>query len=509
MFEKLLYEQLNNNYTFLKLFSATYNRSKKSLKIVLLYPNGYVLSDDDKNNIKSACIEIVKPYCNDIKISLKKIFADLGVLSSDIKDMIIKDFPLLSIFLEKGFSLSCDDDKVIVSVLVEQNLKEYIDRKNFKKALENYLKLKYQIESMVQVAYIDKFEFESDKTDNIVIDDYDPFADRFIKVYDRQKFIGESFEDKPLYITDVKFEAETICVSGKINNFSIKSYKNSAGKERYIAKFQLIDPTGAIDCVFFVSESNLAKIKKLDNEIEIVVLGQSRLGKFTNDFEVLVKNIMLCQMEKNFVEKINFKKEPANYKVVIPEKFEHAEQLSLFSHGHKYNEYVNNHDLVVFDIETTGLNYIDSEIIEIGAIKVKRGGVIAEKFSTFVKPSGKIPKEITQLTGIKDEDVENATTLNDAIADFYKFTRNSTLIGHNISFDYGFINYYGRKVGYDFSHNEKQDTYVISSNAIKGLKNYKLKTIAEYFGIDLKNAHRAYFDAYATAQIYLKLSEIV
>ena len=152
---------------------------------------------------------------------------------------------------------------------------------------------------------------------------------------------------------------------------------------------------------------------------------------------------------------------------------------------------------------------MDSEIIEIGAIKIRKGGVISEKFSTFVKPSTKIPAEITQLTGITDEDVETGISLEDAIADFYKFTRGATLVGHNVSFDYGFIAYYGKKVGYDFSQNEMQDTYGLAAKNVKGLKNYKLKTVAEHFGVSLKNAHRAYHDAYATAEVYLKLHEMM
>jgi ATP-dependent DNA helicase DinG len=42
---------------------------------------------------------------------------------------------------------------------------------------------------------------------------------------------------------------------------------------------------------------------------------------------------------------------------------------------------------------------------------------------------------------------------------------------------------------------------------IKGLRNYKLKTVAESLNVSLANAHRAYFDAAATAKVFLKLAE--
>ena len=70
----------------------------------------------------------------------------------------------------------------------------------------------------------------------------------------------------------------------------------------------------------------------------------------------------------------------------------------------------NNEDLetaqyVVFDIETTGFDPFSDKIIEIGAVKIKENKII-EKFSHFVNPERKIPKEITELTTITDDMVK-------------------------------------------------------------------------------------------------------
>ena len=63
---------------------------------------------------------------------------------------------------------------------------------------------------------------------------------------------------------------------------------------------------------------------------------------------------------------------------------------------------------VVFDIETTGFSPLNNRIIEIGAVKV-RGGIIQEKFSTFLcNPEVPIPFRIEQLTGINDNMVLGA-----------------------------------------------------------------------------------------------------
>ena len=62
---------------------------------------------------------------------------------------------------------------------------------------------------------------------------------------------------------------------------------------------------------------------------------------------------------------------------------------------------------VSIDLETTGLNPKRDRIIEIGAIRVEQGQ-IAEEFSTFVDPGRKLEERITELTGIRDEDLADA-----------------------------------------------------------------------------------------------------
>ena len=50
--------------------------------------------------------------------------------------------------------------------------------------------------------------------------------------------------------------------------------------------------------------------------------------------------------------------------------------------------------------------------------------------------------------------------------------------------------------------------YIYEHNLIKGLKNYKLITIATYFNIDLTHAHRALFDTIATAKSFIELCRL-
>ena len=89
-------------------------------------------------------------------------------------------------------------------------------------------------------------------------------------------------------------------------------------------------------------------------------------------------------------------------------------------------------DLVVFDLETTGLDPISNEIIEIAAVRIKRGKLVPDEcFHSLVKPKRKISWRITEITGITDETVKDAPSASLALKDFCKFCGDSLLIAHN------------------------------------------------------------------------------
>lgn len=93
---------------------------------------------------------------------------------------------------------------------------------------------------------------------------------------------------------------------------------------------------------------------------------------------------------------------------------------------------------VSIDLETTGLNPKRDRIIEIGAIRVEQGQ-IAEEFSTFVDPGRKLEERITELTGIRDEDLADAPQLDEVFPQLLEFMGELPLLGHSILFDYSFL----------------------------------------------------------------------
>ena len=162
-------------------------------------------------------------------------------------------------------------------------------------------------------------------------------------------------------------------------------------------------------------------------------------------------------------------------------------------------------EFVVFDLETTGAKAPPCRITEIGAYRIKNGEV-ADKFETLVNPEMSIPWFITQLTGITDELVSDAPLFADIAHDFLSFIGDSILVAHNSGFDMRFLNSEVGRVFPDYRvANPCLCTVQLSRKLLPNIINHKLKTVAEYYSIDLVNHHRASADAYATAHIFVNL----
>lgn len=165
-----------------------------------------------------------------------------------------------------------------------------------------------------------------------------------------------------------------------------------------------------------------------------------------------------------------------------------------------------NDDIIVFDIETTGLSHATERITEIGAVKL-RGLKEVEVFNTFVNPEKHIPEEITELTGITDEMVQDAPSEGDAVRKFLKFCGDAPLIAHNSDFDTSFIRAAAErnKISY---HNPSIDSLKLCRAAIPNKKKYTLDAVANELGLGDFNHHRASDDAKMLAMIFVKLIEI-
>jgi len=168
--------------------------------------------------------------------------------------------------------------------------------------------------------------------------------------------------------------------------------------------------------------------------------------------------------------------------------------------------------ITLFDTETTGLLQaegndlsVQPHIIEIYAVQINDNGEIVNEIETFVKPPIPIPKFITKITGITDQDVENAPIFLEAYGQILPvFWKSHTVIAHNLTFDEGMLVNELKRIGKEFSFPYPPTKFctIEQSMHIKGyrLKNGELYKIAT--GKELVNAHRAKSDVMAMYESY-------
>src|SRR5262245_36613863 len=95
-------------------------------------------------------------------------------------------------------------------------------------------------------------------------------------------------------------------------------------------------------------------------------------------------------------------------------------------------------EIVVFDLETTGLSARRDRMCEIGAARI-RALELADTFETYVNPGTALPAQIARLTGILESDLRRAPRPEAAVRRFLAFAGDAPLAAHNARFDVGFL----------------------------------------------------------------------
>ena len=157
----------------------------------------------------------------------------------------------------------------------------------------------------------------------------------------------------------------------------------------------------------------------------------------------------------------------------------------------------------VLDIETTGLSPERDSIIEIAVIRSEtRDSVTRERvLNEFVRPSGSIPKRIRELTGITNETVADADTVDRVLPRVAAFVGDARVIAHNAHFDRRFLEHNARLMGVTFAGNEWVCTMRMAQRVPVGGP-YKLGALAERLDVPDKGSHRALDDCRATIGVY-------
>ncbi|MEZ5072002.1 MAG: exonuclease domain-containing protein [Bacteroidales bacterium] len=154
----------------------------------------------------------------------------------------------------------------------------------------------------------------------------------------------------------------------------------------------------------------------------------------------------------------------------------------------------------ILDIETTGGSPNTEKITEI-AIFFHDGKKVVDEWSTLINPEKSIPYFITGLTGISNEMVADAPRFFEIAREIVERTQNHTIVGHNVSFDYGFIKSEFKRLGFDYDR-KTLCTVKLSRKILPGHKSYSLGKLCQDLGIEIQDRHRAAGDALATVRLF-------
>ena len=164
-------------------------------------------------------------------------------------------------------------------------------------------------------------------------------------------------------------------------------------------------------------------------------------------------------------------------------------------------------NIVIIDLETTGLDPAKHEILEIGAVKVDTG----ETFECKVHPlhiKEADPKAL-EINGYKKEDWEEAFLLPNALKLLNEFLGKDTvyLMTYNITFDWGFLREAYESTGIKAPfHYHKLDLLTLAWSKLPPGSSLSLKNVSSILGLDPEPpVHRALNGAMKAKEVYEKL----
>ena len=175
-------------------------------------------------------------------------------------------------------------------------------------------------------------------------------------------------------------------------------------------------------------------------------------------------------------------------------------------HG-KIDGFLDEMDYVVLDLETSGLDPARSEIVEIGAVRI-RDGRIEDEFHTLIKPKMGMSKISERITGITDAMLEDQPPIEEVLPKFLEFLSDSIIVAHNASFDYRFLRFWVEKILGKKIENPYIDTLSLARALLK-MNSYSLDKVASKLKLESFQHHRALDDARTTAMIFIKFLEML
>lgn len=176
-----------------------------------------------------------------------------------------------------------------------------------------------------------------------------------------------------------------------------------------------------------------------------------------------------------------------------------------------------NRNLAFIDVETTGLLLDKHEIIEIGCVLVSQDNSSNTKFKKLEEFEIKVKPEniksadpvALKINGYNEKGWKDGVKLKEAMEILSQKTDGAMMVGHNVSFDWAFLEKAFQKTGVrNNMHHRKLDTISIAFAKLYDIDNIdklSLKSLCGHFGVKNEKAHTALSDTIATFEVFVKL----
>lgn len=509
--EQLTYainKKFDNKYPYLKLYELVYDKGLKICSVTFLFP--YNMDEPSKEE-REELTDFLREFLSlnaKIRLKMKKSFLDEPLIRKEVKNFFETNhkgiFPYI---MEDNIAVHGDGFNVDIIINLNKDVLSMLDDASIRNNLMNFLNRRFIAQFNITLEEnADELPDEIDYVDVI-----EPIA-MGVKRYDVRvikKIIGGEIAPKPEYIKNIERSKTSVILAGKISNIAKKAFTIKKGKhqgeEKHLYTFNLTDDA-SIECVYFCSKTNERKLDALQDGLMLLCVGDIKKG-LSGKLTYYPRKLSYASPVEKVEEKPEAQIASRRHKqVVFPEPMSSSEQSNLFNDKPKFSDFILENTIVVFDLETTGLDPEFCEITELGAVKIVNG-FVKEKFSSFVKPKNEIPANVTELTHITNEMVANAPPIEAVIQDFYDYTRGCIISGYNIvGFDMKFLQKAAASVGLKFD-NQVIDAFIVARQSGLRTGNYKLGTVVKALGLTLVDAHRAYNDAYATALVLLEFNK--
>ncbi|MGG5460506.1 3'-5' exonuclease [Clostridium sp. B9] len=177
-------------------------------------------------------------------------------------------------------------------------------------------------------------------------------------------------------------------------------------------------------------------------------------------------------------------------------------------YGEKYALLINEFEkenIIVFDVESTGVDVTEDEIIQIAAIKINKKGEIVDRFEKLLKNKKPVGNSF-YVHGFSDERLaEDGEDKDTVLKEFIEYSKDSIIVGHNVQYDINILTseLSRAKLGKP-KFKAFYDTLDIYRRFYPGNINYKLEHLSNVYETKHKPSHDAMDDIIATGELLVR-----